>query len=318
MIALTEAQKSLLPVSVAHRLATLWTIERTDNQILRFTDHNRTLTYEGNAYAPAGGFNSTAREKQSGLKSRNLEVVGVLDSSAITHEDLRGGRYRDARISEYTVDWKYPWVGPFHSSVYWVLKTIFSGERWEAEMAGASRWLRNHIGIVLGRNCRHVLGSAFGEAGVVGCKVDLASITETGTVTGVTVPRKYFSCSGLYHGADRDPSNIDANAREDQWYRYGNVTWLTGANAGLSLEVQASFFDPSYFPGNGDLSLIFSMPFDIAIGDTFTVYPGCDKTEAHCQRKFKNPDDADDPRGNFDNYGGYLYIPGTDLLLRNP
>ena len=50
----TASDKSLMKVNV-HRLSTLWKIERTDETILRFTDHNSPITFEGFTYTPAGG-----------------------------------------------------------------------------------------------------------------------------------------------------------------------------------------------------------------------------------------------------------------------
>ena len=94
-----------------HYFATCWKIIRTDGTTLYFTDHDAEIEYDGDTYSPAGAFSTSARRKEGQLKAQNLEVRGFLDSSVITHDDLRAGRYRDAVVWEYLVDWQYPWCG---------------------------------------------------------------------------------------------------------------------------------------------------------------------------------------------------------------
>ena len=38
----------------------------------------------------------------------------------------------------------------------------------------------------------------------------------------------------------------------------------------------------------GQFVFILPLPYDPTVGDTFSVYPGCDKTQAVCQSKFNN------------------------------
>jgi uncharacterized phage protein (TIGR02218 family) len=47
-----------------------------------------------------------------------------------------------------------------------------------------------------------------------------------------------------------------------------------------------------------------TMPFDIAIGDTFDVTAGCDKSLATCRGRFNN----------VPNFRGFPYIPGNDSV----
>jgi uncharacterized phage protein (TIGR02218 family) len=66
----------------------------------------------------------------------------------------------------------------------------------------------------------------------------------------------------------------------DGYYTLGIAKFTSGANAGLSRTVLYQ---------SGD-ALVFSrpFPFDIALGNTLQVTPGCDKTMSTCTGKFNN------------------------------
>jgi uncharacterized phage protein (TIGR02218 family) len=280
MILLTENLKSL-NIQRAHHYATLWLIERTDGVNLRFTDHDCPLTLaDGTVYTPAGGFGTSARQKKVDMQSRNVELAGLLSSSAITNDDLRAGRYREAKVTETLVDWRFPWAGILHKNVYWVAEVTFTGSHWEAQLQGLSKWLKPSIGNVYSRTCRHDLGDSI-------CRVDLGPLTLTGTVTSIISQRRYFD------------SNRTGNG--DEWFTHGLLTWTSGLNNGLKFEV-------ADYQNNGEFKLHLHTPFDIAIGDTFSVYPGCKKTIGVCLDKFDN----------VINFGGFPHIPGTAKALQTP
>lgn len=75
------------------------------------------------------------------------------------------------------------------------------------------------------------------------------------------------------------------------YFDQGKVVFTSGKNAGVSRTVRA------YTVGTLNLSL--ALPFTPSVGDTFTVYPGCNKTQATCTNKFNN----------VIHFRGYPYIP---------
>ncbi|CAJ3065672.1 Uncharacterized conserved protein [Burkholderia pseudomallei] len=81
------------------------------------------------------------------------------------------------------------------------------------------------------------------------------------------------------------------------YFAYGKVTWLTGQNAGFSMEVK------SFAPGV--VTLAMAMPYPIAVGDTYTITAGCDKTIGTCSARYNN----------ILHFRGEPYIPGPDILL---
>ena len=276
-----------LRTNKTHRFATCWKIEREDGVILYFTNHNHKIDFDGQTYTPAGGFNASAIQKQTSLRTDNLEIVGMLTSGAITEEDLIAGRYTKAKVTAQMVDWKFPWMGAFQTAVYWIIDVKFTGEVWHARMEGLTRWLRPKVGDVYGRECRHQLGDTQ-------CGVSLGPITESGTVQIVAAQakRKIFNASGL-------------TTPTTGYFDYGKLTWTSGANNGLEVDVKA-------FTIGTNFELQLNLPFDIVVNDTFDVIPGCNKTIDHCKDKFEQP------TGNFVNFGGFPFIPGTDRMAASP
>lgn len=280
---LTPATKSLLKQNL-HRIAHCWRITRTDGTIIRTTDHDTPLTIDSEVFAPASGFTASARQKQAGLAEQNFEVIGVLDSDAITDADLRLGLYNGAQIDELMVDWLYPWIGAIITNLYFVEMVTFTGERWEAQVAGLTSKIRRQVGQVYSRLCRYDLGDAR-------CRFDLATETISGAVvTTITIQRREITSVTL------------AGTKPDDFYAFGRVTWVTGDNAGHLSEAA------EYIDATGLVLLRGETPNDIQVGDTFDIEAGCDKLRQTCIDKFDI----------LVNFGGFPFIPGTDRVMQAP
>lgn len=276
-----------------HRLATCWKIVRTDGATLRFTDHNAKLSVSlagpdspttAEVFTPVGGIRASARGAGADGDA-NFQAIGAISSASITEEDLRAGRYRNARVTEYLVDWLYPWVGPLATSVYFIAETSYTREEWRASLLGLSHRLRHPTGDVYTKTCRADLGDD-------DCKFNLATQTVSGkTVSSVVDARRVFRTSS---------ASLNATAG---WYAQGTLTWTTGANAGLKSEVKVYSGSPNY-----QIELQQRMPFPIAVNDQFTITAGCDKSFPTCKAKFANGL----------NFQGEPKMPGNDALLATP
>lgn len=97
--------------------------------------------------------------------------------------------------------------------------------------------------------------------------------------SGCTLSKAAFGTSGTV-GAGSTFSQINwAGASAN--FAQGTITFTSGVNAGVSATVGSAL--PGAF-----LTLIYPLQSAPAPGDTFTVYFGCDHTEATCQNKFNN------------------------------
>ncbi len=283
MIKLSPSLSALVANKV-HRFALLWRITRVDGAIFRFTNHNTTINYAGHDYVPASGFSATAREKNDGLKDRNYESVGAITSDAITFEDLRAGKFREAKVEEMVIDWKLPWADPFETQVSYIVSANFTGEVWNVQLEGVTHRLKQTVGRVYSRMCDV---KAFGDNRCNVSGGESAFTYTAQTVTGVNVPRKDFQTSVTGYATNN--------------FKHGYLRFTSGLNDNVTMEINKSF-------GSGRIVLWIPMAFDVAIGDTFNIVVGCDRLLATCRDKFANAA----------NFKGFPFIPGTAATLVTP
>lgn len=279
-----------------HHHAVCFKITREDGTIFRFTDHDARLKVgltgaEGTTetFLPAGGWSATASQSEGQLAEKNFDAVGILTSGSITQADLLAGLYREAEVYVYLVDHRYPWLGPLRTERFWIDSTKFTAETWRATLSGIARFLKQPIGRVFSKLCDAKLGDSR-------CAFDLTTVDVTGKVIATIVTqRQKFTCTNT------------GLSTTDGYYSLGRIVWTSGANNGLASEIITHEHNqPS--AGNARISLWLKTPYDFAVGDEFTIFPGCDKLHGTCKTKFSN----------LVNFRGFPFIPGTDQLLETP
>src|SRR5579883_68916 len=81
-------------------------------------------------------------------------------------------------------------------------------------------------------------------------------------------------------------------------YRQGSITFTSGANSGVTANVNGVAAGVS-------LTLGYPLQSPPAPGDAFTVYQGCDHTPGTCQGKFNN----------LANFRGFPYVPPPQMAI---
>ena len=104
---ITGAMQTHLDTEVTS-LATCWEVVRRDGVTFYFTDHDIDLVFGGNTYKAATGFTRSAVEERSDLSVDNMELVGVLDDTAITVADIRAGLFDYAELKSFMVNHEDP------------------------------------------------------------------------------------------------------------------------------------------------------------------------------------------------------------------
>lgn len=261
-------------------LATCWTLTRTDGVVLGFTDHDADLLVNGVTYQAASGYTASTIQSTADLSVDNLDTKGILESGAITHEDVRAGRYDNAAIEIFMVDYSDVTAGQLTLRAGHLGQVKVSGDEFTAEVRGLAQLMQQTITRTYVATCDADLGDSR-------CKVALASYTVTGLVQTATDARTFA-----------DGVRIEA----DGYFAGGLLTWTSGANAGLKMEVKNNL------AASGTIVLHQPMPKPIAVGDAYSVSAGCDKAKSTCTGKFNNAV----------NFRGYADLPGMDKLLKYP
>lgn len=256
-------------------LATCWSIKRRDGVMLYLTDHDKDVVVDGNSYKAASGISPSAVTSISGLAVDNLDLEGILASALVDEADILAGRYDHAEISVFLVNYLNPTDGKLMLKTGWLGEVTLRGGQFVAEVRGLSSRLQQVIGEVYTPTCRAKLGDAR-------CSVNLPSYSFAATVTAVESSYA-FAASAL--------------TQPNDYFSYGLVSFTSGANNGLSMEVRD--FSGSRF------GLFLPLPGVIAVGDTFTATAGCDKVFDTCISRFNNAV----------NFRGEPHVPGTDKIL---
>ncbi|MBV8565243.1 MAG: DUF2163 domain-containing protein [Methylobacteriaceae bacterium] len=282
--------KILSPPLAAHlasgvtTMAYCWQVTRGDGVVLGFTEHDQDIVYNGVTFEAATGFTSSRIQQSLGLAVDNLEAQGALSSLSITETDLLAGRYDDAVIELFWVNWADPSMGV----------TIAKGNLGEvkrqglaftAELRSLSHRMNQKIGYTFQRTCSAKLGDAR-------CTINVATGTFQGAGTVQTAGLvRMFNVSGL--------SGFAAD-----WFTAGLVAFTGGVNKGLTFEIKTH----ARTAGVDSIELWTAPELPLAIGDTATFTAGCKKDIDTCFSKFNN----------VVNFRGFNLIPGIDAVTRYP
>lgn len=116
------------------------------------------------------------------------------------------------------------------------------------------------------------------------CGKDRAAYTVSSTVSAAPAPTKSVFDSPLGQAGGH--------------FDLGVVTFTSGINNGQSRTVRS-------FQSGGLITTIAPFPFAPAVGDAFTIYPGCNKTMGMCSSKFSNL-----PR-----FRGFPFVPVAETMV---
>lgn len=278
-------------------IAFLWKITMQNGTVICGTEHDQDIvlpapdpnagTYYASSNVTAGDIVSSAD-----LAVDNLEVTGAVPTQPytridVTVEAIESGILDMAPVQTMICNWQAPAHGSF------IIKSGFLGAitrdsdgKYTTEVRGLTQLLAQTSMQTYAPTCTVV---RFGDAR---CKYNVAAITITGSVASGTSPQ-------VFGVALTQPNPVPAYSMV-----HGTITFTSGANTGFSREVKT---DPN--KNSGTLGLYEALPDAVAVGDTFTLSPGCDRQRATCQLTYNN-------LVNFRGYG--VFVPGIDAILAGP
>lgn len=264
-------------------MADLYKIEPVGGTALYYTAHDQALTWAANRYLPLIIRRSQIRE-QIGMDVGELQLeifpknTDLILNTRMTFLVQRGF-FDGARIT------LFKGFAPAWGVALTGVMERFSGRVTEPEATGT------RIGITV-RNDLELLNVKFPrrlyQPGCIhtlfdgGCGLSKGAYGGTGSVTGTS------TASTIAHSLGQPAG----------WYALGTITFTSGANSGISRSIKAHV--------SGTLTLAAPLPVAPSSGDTFLIYPGCDKQKATCESgKFNN----------LANFRGHPFIPVPETAL---
>ncbi|WP_333682798.1 DUF2163 domain-containing protein [Pontibaca methylaminivorans] len=272
---------------VAGGLTTLcrcWAVTRRDGVRFGFTDHDRDLGFDGIRFRAESGLSAMALQQGTGLSVDNSEAIGALSDAAITEADIEAGRFDEAEVRAWLVNWadvSVRWL-QFRGSIGQLRR---GGGAFHAELRGLTEALNRPIGRVYQKPCTAVLGD-----GACGFDTGRAGYSDTRTVEAIE-ERRIFRWAQM---RDFEPG----------WFARGRLDVLDGAARGLWGVIKHDRFEA----GQRVIELWEPVLAGIAAGDRVRLAAGCDKRLETCRLKFNN----------IVNFQGFPDIPGEDWVMAVP
>ena len=273
-------------------IADLFLFTLADGSFLRYTNWDGNVSYGGNTFYAAGGsaaYPALTRSKTRcviGLEVDTLEVNFLVNSTVLigsvsVAQFAAQGGFDGARLALWRAFLPAPTVPGVAADTSAGVLIQFVGRVAEVECTRSGVKLNINsdielLNVMLPRNvyqaaCRHKLYDA-------GCTLLKATFTVSSTAAAGSTTMVINS----------------ALAQAAGYFDLGVVTFTSGVNSGLSRTIKS-------FTG-GASTLSFPLPSAPAIGDAFSIYPGCDKQSATCDTKFSNKV----------NFGGFPTIPSPE------
>ena len=276
--------KTLPPALATHyqlgttTLAHLLRITRPDGLVYAFTSGDRDVTIAGITYLAAPGMDVSSIAISAGFAVDNLELTTLDDGTTFTRPDVLTGKWRNAAFTLGRYNWASPADGVDVLMAGTLGEVTLNRTTVTAELRGLQQYLQQPVGAVSSKTCRARLGDSM-------CTKALGPFTVTGTLTSVT-SQQVFTDSTRAEAAD--------------YFAEGLITFITGANAGLTQKVK------SHATG-GVFTLSLPLLLVLGIGDAYSLVAGCRKRLAEdCAAKFNN----------VINFQGEPHLPGIDALSK--
>jgi len=254
-------------------LATCWKATLTNGTVVCATSYDRDIVFDGRTYLATAAYTPSDVESSTNLAPDNLELEGFLASPAITDADIHSGVWDFAAVEIFQVNYRDLTMGRDRLREGKLGEVKGGRSMFRAELRGLTQAYSRRIVRLIQKECDADLGDSR-------CKVTIASFTVTGTIDSVASRRQFT-----------DAARTEAN----EWFTAGKVTFTSGQNNGLSMEIKDS-------TSAGVFTLHEMMPFDIAAGDTYSMHAGCTKRKTEdCKNKFDN----------VVNHRGFDLLPGS-------
>ncbi len=272
--------------------ADLYTITLASGVILYYTSAQQNVIYNGNTYLAAWldsapGFKRGQWRTTRGLDTDEMEVDILFDASTRIEGSLpsafvNAGGFDGAHLrldKALAPDWSNPVL---NGVVNLFVGVIGESKADASKISLTVSSMLIYLQTQFPRNyflpqCNHCLFDS-------GCGLSAATYVVEGSITSGTTPSVL---------------QFDTTLSEaDGYFSLGYMVWTSGPNLGQTCSVKQSW------SSGGVIQLIYPLGELPSAGDTFSIYPGCDKTQTTCTNKFNN----------VSKFRGYPFVPTPETL----
>ena len=258
-------------------------IECTNGLVVRLTRYPVDLVMSNAmVYQSGTGYDFTGYSATATMSPSAIDLEGFLGFAGVTRDAIASGIFDGARCYLFATNFLAP-VEDYEPIVASIMgKTTLEDDKYRVEEMALVDALNQSVGKTYSAACQ----KTFGGQEYAGCMIDLGPLTVTGTLSAVT-------SSSIVRDAGRSEAA--------DYFGLGTLQFTSGLNAGLKpMEIKRHEAD-------GTLEVSEPFHYPPAIGDAYSLIPGCRKRLEDCRDKWE-------PilltgKGNVDNFGGFSNIP---------
>lgn len=234
-------------------------IELTDGRVYGFTDLDYDVTVDNITYIARTGYTPSAYSSSANLSVDNMEIEMIWDTDLIKEQELLSGAWDNALVTTFIVNYMDLSMGQLKLRTGRIGTIKRTGEgKFVCELQGQVAQVQTANKRVVQQMCDANLGDSR-------CKYTVTTLS--GLVTGVESNKAFF-----------DTSRTEVK----DYFKGGTVKFTSGAAAGITMEVF------SYDNASKRIELFLPLPAEIAVGDTFEIRQGCNRTFKACKEQFNN------------------------------
>ncbi len=265
-------------------LARGWRLTRKDGLVAAATEHDRDLFAAGTLFKAALSLAESPVEAELSLSPGHAALSGTLSLAGVSADDIELGRWDQAKVEAYLIDWQAPelclplWSG-------FVQAIICQSSKFELNIQTLEPAMNRMLGRYYTRTCDAILGDDR-------CGVDLTEASFHAQASIVSVE------------SDRALTLSLTQTLEVAALAGGVLRVTSGRAAGLERALQ------HVEVVGGHLLALLAQPTPIwpAPGDQLTLSLGCDKRFETCCTRF----------GNGMNFRGFPTLPGDSAMVTGP
>lgn len=263
-----------------------------DAPIVRLAGYPTALIMSNGAvYATESGYEFSGQNGGVDFAPGSLDLSGILQAGAINRADLMAGRYDNARVYLFATSWANPVEDEEPLGLYFFGAVEITDDRYKVQLMGAIDVLSQNVGRTYSATCPWTLF----DRTLDGRTLLVSQSRCTGPRAAPDGPNlDAFKVGGALTSVTSQLQFADSSRAEaEDWFAYGAIRFLTGANAGLKpMEIKR------FSPG-GAIEVMEAFFYLPAVGDEYEMIPGCRKRLQDCREKY----------GNVKNFGGQPHVP---------
>lgn len=297
-----DAPLQVILDSGALKPALLVKVTLRGGDVYGYTSWDEPVSISGVDYLPNEGISLSQISSSIGTNVDNSEVKGSVAATRLSDADFASGVWRFATFEVLLVDMQDPSAGSTVLQSGGIGKISVADSAVTVELFGLSAKFKGSTGRLAAKDCD------CWRVGDGRCRLNLAGVVADGAHVGTDV-QSTRTVSAVTSNREFTFSGEPAG---DEFYSLGTVEFLTGNNAGLTLEVKKH----EEISGTAKITLRLLAQYDVEIGDTAKLTVGCNR-----KLRYEDVGETEDrigctceELGNVLHHKGLHYLPGNEKV----